>query len=231
MSYEKESGIKTWAEEDRPREKMMRWGRHQVSNAELVSILLGSGTHKKSAVDLARHILLSVEGNLRELGKLDFQRLVSINGIGEAKAVRLLAALELGRRRAGAEALERPTIQSSREAFEILQPLLGDLNHEQFWVLYLNNANRIVQKGAISMGGISGTVVDIRLLFREGFYCGATSIILAHNHPSGNRKPSSADRKLTERVQKAGEILDIKVLDHIIVTEQDYFSFADENQL
>ncbi len=231
MNYSKERGIRFWAKEDRPREKMINWGRHQMSHAELLAILIGSGTRDKSAVDLARVLLKSVEGNLKELGKLDFQRLIAMHGIGEAKAVRILAALELGRRRAGAEALERQTIQSSRQAFELLQPTLGDLNHEQFWVLYLNNANKILQKGPISKGGISGTVVDIRLLFREGFYCGATSIIIAHNHPSGNKSPSTADRKLTERVKNAGELLDIKVLDHLIVTEQDYFSFADNNEL
>lgn len=231
MTYKSGRIIKDWAKEDRPREKLVRWGRHHLSNAELIGILLGSGTNDMSAVELGRKVLMQVDDNLKELGKMDHARLCSIKGVGNAKASRLLAAIELGRRREGAATLERPVIQSSREAYNILYPLLVDLDHEQFWVLYLNNANKVLRKIPISKGGISGTVVDLRVLFREGFYCGATSIIMAHNHPSGNLKPSAADRKLTERVKKAGEVLDIKVLDHLIITEQEYFSFADEQQL
>ncbi len=231
MGYRSEAVIKSWPEEDRPREKMIRWGRHHLSNAELLGILLGSGTREMSAVELGRKILATAEDNLRELGKLDHAQLCAMKGVGLAKAVRLLAALEIGRRRENAVALERPVIQSGREAFELLHPMLADLDHEQFWVLYLNNANKVLRKIPISKGGISGTVVDLRMLFREGFYCGATSIIMAHNHPSGNKWPSKADRKLTDRVKRAGEVLDVKVLDHLIITEQEYYSFADEQQL
>ena len=229
--YQRTTKIKSWAEEDRPREKLARWGRHHLSNAELIGILLGSGLRNMSAVELAGRILDTVDENLKELGKLDHARLCAMKGVGSAKASRLLAAIELGRRREGTAALERPVIQSSREAYDILYPSLVDLDHEQFWVVFLNNANKVLRKMPISKGGISGTVVDLRVLFRECFYCGATSIIMAHNHPSGNLRPSQADRKLTERVKQAGEVLDIKVLDHLIITEQEYFSFADEQQL
>ena len=223
--------IKSWNEDDRPREKLMLKGRVALSDAELVAILIASGSRNESAVSLSKRILASVENNLNELGKLNIKDLMSFKGIGEAKAVAITAALELGRRRRVEEALEKKKINSSKSVFDLMQPIIGDLPHEEFWIVYLNNSNKVLQTSQLSKGGITGTLVDIRLALKNALQLGAVAIILSHNHPSGTLKPSQADIGLTKKLKKAGESLDIKVLDHVIITEKSYFSFADENLL
>ncbi len=223
--------IKKWNEDDRPREKLLLKGRGALSDAELIAILIGSGNREESAVALSQRILGSVDNNLSELGRLSITDFMAFKGIGEAKAISIAAAMELGRRRRTGEALERKKITSSTSVFEYVQPLIGELPHEEFWVLYLNNSNRILKSAQLSKGGITGTVVDVRLAFKEALQLGAVGIILAHNHPSGTLKPSQADIQLTKKLKLAGESLDIKVLDHLIITEKAYFSFADENML
>lgn len=223
--------IKNWNEDDRPREKLLLKGRAALSDAELIAILIGSGSRNESAVSLSQRILASVSNNLNELGRLSIPELMEFKGIGEAKAICIAAAMELGRRRRAEEALERKKITSSSSVFEFVQPIIGELPHEEFWILYLNNSNKIIKSAQLSKGGITGTVVDVRLAFKEALQLGAVGIILAHNHPSGTLKPSQADIKLTKKLKTAGESLDIKVLDHLIITEKAYFSFADENML
>jgi DNA repair protein RadC len=223
--------IKSWNEDDRPREKLILKGRVALSDAELVAILIASGSRNESAVSLSKRILGSVENNLNELGKLNIKGLMSFKGIGEAKAVAIIAALELGRRRRAEEALEKLKINSSKSVFDLMQPNIGDLPHEEFWIIYLNNSNKVLQTSQLSKGGITGTLVDIRLALKNALQLGAVALILSHNHPSGTLKPSQADISLTKKLTKAGEILDIKVLDHVIITEKAYFSFADENLL
>ncbi|MBT8262906.1 MAG: DNA repair protein RadC [Bacteroidia bacterium] len=223
--------IKSWNEDDRPREKLLNKGRTVVSDAELIAILIGSGSRAESAVSLSKRILSAVEFNLNALGKLSIKDLCSFNGIGKAKAVTIIAALELGKRRRIQAALDLKKIASSADAFEIMQPVIGDLHHEEFWIIYLNNSNKVLQLSQLSKGGITGTLVDIRLAFKEALNVGAVSIILAHNHPSGTLKPSESDTKLTAKIRKAGESLDINILDHLIITEKAYFSFADEQML
>lgn len=225
----KSFSIKNWSQDDQPREKLRDKGKTVLSDAELVAILIGSGTKNESAVDLCKRILASVDNNLSELGKLSIQQLMSFKGIGEAKAITITAALELGRRRRGHEALNKQKITSSTSVFELMQPILGDLPHEEFWILYLNNSNKVLYKGQQSKGGITGTLVDVRLVLKKALELSATALILAHNHPSGTLKPSEADKKLTQKLNQAASSLDIKVLDHIIITEHAYFSFADEN--
>ncbi len=225
---EQNFSIKNWAEEDKPREKLMLKGKDALSDAELVAILIGSGNRKESAVDLCKRILASVDNNLNSLGKLSLKQLMEFKGIGEAKAITIAAALELGRRRRLEEAPELKKITSSKAVFEIMQPLIGELPHEEFWVLYLNNSNKVVHKAQISKGGITGTVVDVRLIFKIAFESNATSIIVTHNHPSGKLMASDADRTITKKLKSAGEQLDIAVLDHIIITENGYYSFQDE---
>lgn len=223
--------IKNWSQDDQPREKLRDKGKAALSDAELVAILIGSGNKEESAVDLCKRILASVDNNLSELGKLSIKQLMDFKGIGEAKAITIAAALELGRRRRGEEALEKKKITSSISVYELMQPILGELPHEEFWIIYLNNSNKVIKKNQLSKGGITGTLVDVRLVLKNALEVGATSLILVHNHPSGALKPSVADKKLTQKLKGAGESLDIKVLDHIIVTEKAYFSFADENLL
>jgi DNA repair protein RadC len=223
--------IKNWNEDDRPREKLLLKGRIALSDAELIAILIGSGSRNESAVSLSQRILASVGNNLSELGRLSIPELMEFKGIGEAKAISIAAAMELGRRRRTGEALERKKITSSNSVFEYVQPIIGELPHEEFWILYLNNSNKIIKSTQLSKGGITGTVVDVRLAFKEALQLGAVGIILAHNHPSGTLKPSQADIQLTKKLKTAGESLDIKVLDHLIITEKAYFSFADENML
>lgn len=223
--------IKSWAEDDRPREKMLLKGKTTLSDAELVAILIGSGSKNESAVTLSKRILASIDNNLNSLGKLSVLELQKFKGIGEAKAISIITALELGRRRRLEEALELPIITSSKAVFNIMQPLIGELQHEEFWIVYLNNSNKVIYKDQLSKGGLTGTLVDVRLVFKKGIEFNATSIILCHNHPSGKLQPSSADKQITSKLVKAGETLDIKVLDHLIVTENAYFSFADENLL
>ena len=222
--------IKYWAEDDKPREKLMLKGKAALSDAELIAILIGSGSRNESAVDLSKKILASVD-NLNALGKLSLLQLTTFKGIGEAKAISIIAAMELGRRRRSEESVELTKICSSKTAFEIMQPLIGELPHEEFWILYLNNSNKVIYKYQLSKGGITGTVVDIRLVFKVALEQNATAIILAHNHPSGTLVPSEADKQITKKLKMAGDNLDIKVLDHIIVTEKDYYSFMDSNIL
>jgi len=231
--HEKQSSfsIKNWSQDDQPREKLRDKGKDALSDAELVAILIGSGSKNESAVDLCKRILSSVDNNLNALGKLSIKQLMEFKGIGEAKAITIAAAMELGRRRRGEEALEQNKITSSISVFELMQPILGELPHEEFWIIYLNNSNKVIQKNQLSKGGITGTLVDVRLVLKNALQVGATGLILVHNHPSGTLKPSEADKKLTQKLKSASESLDIKVLDHLIVTEKAYFSFADENLL
>ena len=228
MESKNSFSIKHWSEDDRPREKLLNKGRAALSDGELVAILIGSGSRSESAVELCKRILASVDNNLNELGKLSIQQLMAFKGIGEAKAITIAAALELGRRRRVEEALEKKKITSSTSVFELMHPLFGELQHEEFWIVYLNNSNKVIQKQQLSKGGITGTLVDVRLVLKQALELNATGIILVHNHPSGTLKPSEADKQLTKKLKIAAESMDIKVLDHVIVTEKAYFSFADE---
>lgn len=220
--------IKNWSQDDQPREKLLYKGKAALSDTELVAILIGSGNREESAVALCKRILASTDNNLSELGKLSIKQLMGFKGIGEAKAITIIAALELGRRRRGEEALEKKKITSSASVFELMQPIMGDLQHEEFWIIYLNNSNKVIHKNQLSKGGITGTLVDVRLVLKMALEVGATGIILAHNHPSGTLKPSESDKQITQKLKVAAQSLDIKVLDHLIITEKAYFSFADE---
>ena len=232
MNYKTTSfSIKNWSEDDRPREKLLQKGRIALTDAELIAILIGSGNREESAVALSQRILASVKNNLSQLGKQSINDLMQFKGIGEAKALAITAALELGRRRRSGEALELQKITSSSSVFELMQPLIGELSHEEFWIVYLNNSNKVLQTTQLSKGGITGTLVDVRLAFKNALQLGAVAVILAHNHPSGTLTPSQADKELTKKLKRAGDSLDIKVLDHLIITEKAYFSFADENLL
>lgn len=223
--------IKNWSDDDKPREKLAQKGRSVLSDAELIAILIGSGSRSESAVDLSKRILASVENNLNELGRLSIKQLMTFKGIGEAKAVTIAAALEVGRRRRGEDSLKIEKIGSSQDVFHLLQPILGDLEHEEFWILFLNNSNKVLQKAQLSKGGITGTLVDVRLIMKQTLELGAVAIILAHNHPSGTLKPSAADKQITQKIKTACETLDIKVLDHLIITQKSYYSFADDKIL
>ncbi|WP_299129552.1 DNA repair protein RadC [uncultured Winogradskyella sp.] len=221
--------IKNWSQDDQPREKLRDKGKANLSDAELVAILIGSGSRAESAVDLCKRILASVDNNLNALGKLSIKQLMEFKGIGEAKAITITAALELGRRRRLEANMRLDKIESSRSVYNIMQPLLGDLPHEEFWVLYLNNSNKVIQKNQLSKGGITGTLVDVRLVLKSALEVGATALVLCHNHPSGTLKASKADIAITNKLKTAAKSLDINVLDHLIITEKAYFSFADEN--
>ena len=223
--------INEWSEDDRPREKLVKKGKASLSDSELMAILLGSGSRNESAVALSQRIMASVENNLNQLGKLDILELTGFHGVGLAKAVTVIAALELGRRQRSQGALERKKIISSHSVFEFIQPIIGELPHEEFWILYVNNSNKVLESAQLSKGGITGTLVDIRLALKKALQLNAVAIILAHNHPSGSLKPSKADIDLTKKLKTAGESLDIKVLDHLIITEKAYFSFADSSLL
>jgi DNA repair protein RadC len=220
--------ITNWSEDDKPREKLMLKGKSSLSDAELIAILIGSGSRNESAVGLSKRILASVDNNLNALGKLSITQLMNFKGIGEAKAISIISALELGRRRRAEDAVELTKITSSKMIFEIMQPIIGELPHEEFWIVYLNNSNKIISKSQLSKGGITGTLVDVRLVFKMALEMGATGLILCHNHPSGTLIPSDADKQITRKLKLAGESLEIKVLDHLIVTEANYFSFVDE---
>ena len=229
--YKPSFSIKQWSEDDRPREKLLLKGKNALSHAELIAILINSGNREESAVALSKRILASVAINLNELSKLSVKDLMKFKGIGEAKATTILAALELGRRHRGEEALEKKKITSSSSVFELMQPIIGELPHEEFWIVYLNNSNKVLQKIQLSKGGITGTLVDIRLVLKTALQIGAIGLILTHNHPSGTLVPSQADKNITQKLKIASESIDIKVLDHLIITEKAYFSFADENLL
>lgn len=227
-NYTSKLSIREWAEDDRPREKLISKGRLALSNAELIAILIGSGSTKHSAVDLSKEILTSVQDNLVELSKLSIAQLSKFHGIGPARAVVITAALELGRRRRESEALKRNTISCSRDAFEIMQSKLGDKQCEEFWILLLNRANQVIDNVQISDGGFAGTVADPKKIFQKALEKNACGIILCHNHPSGNLKPSDADLQLTRKLKEAGLQLDLPILDHLIIGEEKYLSFADD---
>ena len=227
----KSFSIKNWSQDDRPREKLRDKGSRSLSDAELIAILIGSGTVQESAVELSKRILASVGHDLQNLGKLSIPILMTFKGIGEAKAIKIAAAMELSLRRRETDQKKLDKINTSRSVFDIMNPLLGHLSHEEFWVLYLNNSNKILAKTQMSKGGMTGTIVDVRIVLKQALEHSATAIILVHNHPSGTLRPSKSDTQLTEKFKLAAESLDIKVLDHIIVTEKSYFSFADESLL
>lgn len=231
-SYESTNvSIKLWAEEDRPREKLLLKGRSALSEAELIGILIGSGNAKQTAVDLSKEILRSVDHNLNALAKLSVKDLMKFNGIGEAKAISIVAALELGRRRKSEEITRKPIIKSSETVYEIMSGDLGDLQHEEFWILLLKRNNELIKKVRISAGGVAGTVADSRIIFKHALEELASTIVLVHNHPSGNLKPSTADTQLTKRLVEAGKLMEISVVDHLIITDSGYFSFADEGMV
>lgn len=223
--------IREWNENDRPREKLLVKGKNALSDSELIAILISSGNREESAVALSKRILASVDHQINALGKLSVKQLMGFKGIGEAKAISIVAALELGRRRRNEVVPVIPKITSSKDIYDLLAPLIGDLEHEEFWVVYLNNSNKVLQKKQISVGGKTGTLVDPRIVYRYALEYGATSIILAHNHPSGSLLPSASDKSLTAKLKQAGLSLDIKLLDHLILTESKYLSFADESIL
>ena len=230
-AYKPLSSIKGWAEADRPREKLLIKGRSVLTDAELIAILIGSGTQSMSAIDVGKCILSAVDNDLNQLAKYSVKDLIKFKGIGEAKAISIVAALELGRRRKLSNGQGKPKIKSSQDAFEALRPVLLDLPHEEFWVIMTNRANQVIKMKRVSSGGVSGTVADVKLIFKEAIENLASGLILAHNHPSGNRQPSEADIKLTRKMKESGIILDIPVMDHIIFAEHSYFSFADESML
>lgn len=223
--------ITQWSKNDRPREKLLSNGKESLSDSELIAILIGSGNRKLSAVELAKLILADHNDKLNSLGRADIYDLMKYSGIGEAKAITILAAMELGRRRKSEAAEEIDKITCSRDLFNYLNPIMGDLNHEVFYLLLLNRANQIIKKMKISSGGVSATVMDARLVFKPAVNHMASAIVIAHNHPSGNLKPSHQDIAVTKKIQAAGNVLDIKLLDHIIVTQQGYYSFSDEGHL
>lgn len=231
MGDYKNLSIKEWSTEDRPREKLLSKGITSLSDAELIAIIIGSGSRDESAVELSRRILSSVQHNLNELGKLTIDDLQKYKGIGEAKAISIVAALELGRRRKLSEILDKQKITSSNDVYEVFHPLLADLPHEEFWILLLNRSNKILERIKISQGGISGTVTDVRLIMKLALEKLASSVILCHNHPSGNQKPSDADIAITQKVKESGLLMDVALLDHIIVTDGSFYSFADEGML
>ena len=223
--------IKDWALEDRPREKLLMKGISALSDAELIAILIGSGSRNETAVELSKRILEKTNNNLNELAKLTINDLKKEKGIGEAKAISIVAALELGRRRKISDIINKQKITSSKDTFDIFQPILGDLPHEEFWILLLNRANKIIDKHRISQGGTSGTVIDIRIILKEAIEKLASSLIISHNHPSGNVLPSQQDKEITKKLKDAAALMDITLLDHLIVTDSSYFSFCDEGIL
>jgi DNA repair protein RadC len=234
MSYtaiEQRLTIKAWAEDDRPREKLLLKGRQALSDAELLAILIGSGNRTESAVDLCKRILSDYANNLDSLARCSVSDLRKYRGMGEAKAISIVAAMELGRRRSAAPAAEVLPITGSEEAWKVIAPVLSDLSHEEFWVLLLNRANVVMRKEIISKGGMNSTVVDPKIVFRAALDHGACGMILCHNHPSGSVKPSEQDIRLTRRLKEGAAILDISLLDHIIVGAKTYFSFADDGLL
>jgi DNA repair protein RadC len=223
--------ITDWAVEDRPREKLIKKGMSSLSDAELLAILISSGTRKKSAVDLGRELLGIVNNNLNSLGRLSVSDLLKIRGIGPARAVTISAALELGRRRNLAMLPDANHIRGSKDVADIFIPLLSDLSHEEFWVLFLNRSNRVIDRMKISQGGISGTVTDVRIIMKNAVEHLASGLIVCHNHPSGNLNPSESDAKITNKIKDAGNLMDIQLLDHVIIAGNDYYSFADNGLL
>lgn len=224
------SSIKNWSLDDRPREKLIDKGSGGLSDAELLAILLGSGSRNESAVDLAKRILNYAQNNLTELGRLSVEDFMQFKGVGEAKAVTLCSSFELARRKRN-EVQERVKITSANDVFNEVSPFVSDLNHEEFWVLYLNRANVVLRKNRMSSGGVSGTVVDQKIILKKALLYLASSIVLVHNHPSGNLNPSAQDKKVTRKMKLACELLEINLLDHLIIAGNSYYSFADELEL
>lgn len=229
--YEGKISIKAWAEEDRPREKLLGQGRRTLTDAELIAILIGSGSREESAVELSKRILHHYKNDLNALGKASVTELCKFKGIGEAKAISIVAALEVGRRRDDTDAAEIQKITGSRDAYKILYPLLSDLNHEEFWIVLLNKGNNVLGTHLISKGGMAITTADPRIIFQVALEQHATAIILAHNHPSGNLKPSAQDLNLTQRLTAGAKLLELIIFDHLIITDKTYYSFADEGVL
>ena len=223
--------IKFLAQDDRPREKFLLKGKQAVSDSELLAIIMGSGNRDESAVDLARRILASVDNNWNQLSDLSLDALMNFKGVGEAKAITIAAALEIGRRKSIHSIPEKPQITSSNVAYQIIQPYLSDLKTEEFWCIYLNQSNKVIHLEKLTQGGINQSVVDVRILFKIGLEKYATAIIVAHNHPSGSLNPSNEDKNITKKILEGGQLLNITLLDHLIITQSDYFSFADKNML
>jgi len=223
--------IKSLAEDDRPREKFLLKGKAAVSDSELLAIIMGSGNRDESAVELARRILNSVENNWHRLSQLNIKDLMKFKGVGEAKAISIATALEIGNRRSQQEVLERQKIGSSKEAFEILQPHLSELQTEEFWVIFLNNQNKILYKNCLFRGGIGSSVADVRIIFKTAIEHFSTGIIVAHNHPAGSMKPSQQDINITNKIKEAGKLLDIELLDHLIIAQNQFYSFKEEGIL
>jgi DNA repair protein RadC len=229
---QKFTSIKNWASEDRPREKLLQKGPESLSNAELLAILINTGTANKSAIDIAKDILEKSHQNLLEMGRLSLTDIKHIKGIGEKKAVTLMASLELGKRRQLASALERPKILSSTDSFNLLSPYLLDKTVEEFYVIFMNAGNYLITIEPISNGGITATVVDARIIFKKALeYAGVTQLIVAHNHPSGNLIPSETDKRLTDKIKEGGKLLDIRLLDHLIIASNSFYSFSDNGLL
>lgn len=231
MSYQQKLNIKLWAEADRPREKLMLNGRRHLTDAELIAILIASGNKEETAVDLSKRILAGYQNDLDQLGRASVQDLAKFRGIGEAKAISIVSALELGRRRREAPGQDMVKVLTSRDAFEVLLPVFADLNHEEFWILMLNRANFIIGRYLISKGGQAGTVADPKIIFKTALEHNAANIILAHNHPSGNLKPSDQDIRITRKMVEAGKMLDLFVIDHLILTNKSFYSFGDEGMI
>lgn len=230
MEY-KNLTIRQWSVQDRPREKMMKNGVEILSDAEIIAILIGSGTKNTTALELAKNILALSENRLSELGKIKLEELLKLKGIGETKALTILAAIELGRRRKFEEPLKRKQVNSSKDVFEIFEPKLSDLSHEEFWILLLNRFNKVIDTICISKGGTSGTVIDTKIILHKAISRLASGLVICHNHPSGNRMPSEADKNITIKIANAAHTMDITMLDHIIIAGNTFFSFADEGEL
>ncbi len=223
--------IKKWAVEDRPREKLLAKGKNNLSNAELIAILLGSGTRSMSALDLARNILLDNSNSLNEVAQLGIKELKQFKGVGEAKAVTIVSALELGRRRKPEDRRLKPRLMTSQEAYDFMKAELQDLKHEEFWVILLRRNHEVINKYLVSSGGVSGTLVDPKVIFKRVVDKMAAAVILIHNHPSGNKQPSESDVRLTRKIQAAGKLFDISVIDHLIFTDEGFYSFSDEKMM
>lgn len=231
MEQNKKLSIKNWSEEDRPREKFIHKGGQSLSPAELIAILIGSGTKEESAVEVAKRLLQKANNNINKLAQFDLKQLEKIKGIGQARAVTIAAALELGRRRKAEDILKQESISTSTDAFEFFKSKLGDLLHEESHFVTLNNANKVIAHHKTSQGGMTGTVMDPRIILKQALLDGASKIIIAHNHPSGNTKPSDADVSITKKIKESAKLMDILLLDHIIITQKTYYSFADEGML
>lgn len=229
--YTKRMRLKQWAEQDRPREKLLLNGRRLLSDAELIAILIGSGSKEETAVELSKRILSDVENNLSDLARLTLADLCNYKGIGEAKAIAIIAALELGRRRKENASVLKPQIESSEDAYQVLQSVYADLSHEEFWILLLNTNNRVIAKELISKGGSGVVAVDAKGVFQAVLQAKATGLILSHNHPSGSLRPSMADKQLTKKIVEGGKLLDVRVLDHLIISDEGYYSFLDHGDI